>query len=402
MRISKKQFLGTLCGVFLEYFDYTLYGFSAPIIASLFFPNEKPAIELLLAWMVFAISFLVRPVGAIIFGHIADRLGRRPILIATILLMSFSTTGIGLLPTYQTAGLLAPILLLCCRLLQGLAVSTEYSGCSTYLLEFKKSHQGLVSGVITSASGFGIFCASLLVLLFHQGHWRMPFIIAGLLVGVLGFYLRLGLMESPEFLKLKKQNAIVRFPLIQLLQKNPRKLLKSIIISAYVGIAIICIEIYLPTYLQTHFNFSRNRALEISTSIALLEAFLAIFFGFISDFIDKSKVIIFSGITMILFIFPILKLFNIHSYLIILFATFLLACIIAAVDGPIAAYLVNCFSTETRYTGVSISYSVGAALFGGVSPAVIIALQNHFLNYTIFGWYLMCSAIIMIVSLKCL
>src|SRR3990167_1305510 len=375
IKIPRRVFIGTLSGVFLEYFDYTLYGFSAPIIAKLFFPHENPMTELLLAWAVFAISFLVRPIGAIIFGHFADRIGRRIVLMITIFLMSVATLSIGLLPTYEKIGILSPILLILFRILQGLSVSTEYSGCSTYLLEFNRHRKGLLSGIITSASGFGVFAASFLVLLFHNINWRFPFIIAAVLVGLLGFYFRLGLQESPE-------------------------LLKAIIISAFAGVSIIVIEIYFPSYLHSHFLIAKEKTLEISTYLAWTEACFAIIWGAISDYISQRKTIMISGMLMLIGIFPILKLFHSQEIFFWYGAATLLAIIVAAVDGPIAALLVDTFSTEIRYSGVSISYNVGAALIGGFSPSILILLQEHTVLHQPMGWYLVGISILLLFAIR--
>jgi len=234
-----------------------------------------------------------------LFGHFADRVGRRHVLIITILLMSLATIAIGFIPTYQKAGVITPVLLILCRILQGLSVSTEYSGCSTYLLEFKKLRRGLFSGIITSASDFGVFGASLLVLLFHSASWRLPFIIAGIIVGILGFYWRLGLQESPDFLLAQKEKKLVRFPIFELVLKTPKLLLKSIIISAFAGVSIIVIEIYLPTYLQTHFLIAKKETLQISTYLALVEACFAILRGGISDYLGQIKTMVISGVLML-------------------------------------------------------------------------------------------------------
>jgi len=406
--LSRRMLVGILSGVFLEYFDYTLYGFSAPFIASSFFPAESPAIELLMVWAVFAISFLLRPLGAIIFSHFADRMGRRHVLIISILMMSFATIAIGFIPTFQQIGILASTALILCRIIQGFAVSTEYSGCSTYLLEFKKTRQGFISGIITSASGFGVFCASLLVLSFNSlgnnrlllANWRWPFIIAGVLVGLLGFYLRLDLLESPAFLAIKQQNRVARLPLLQLFKQSPSALIKGIIISAYAGIAIIVIEIYLPSYLQTHFGMQKVQALQLATYLALMEACFAICWGAISDYLGRINTMTISGILIIIGIFPLLQLFHQTDLFYYVIAATLLAIIVAAIDGPMAAFLTNSFPTATRYTGVSISYNVGAAIFGGLSPTVLIALQHHLSMSHVLSKYLILSAIIMLVALR--
>jgi MHS family proline/betaine transporter-like MFS transporter len=390
--INKRIYLGILSGIFLEYFDYTLYGFAISYIAQAFFPAENKAIALMLSWTVFSISFLVRPLGAIVFGHFADKIGRRKILIATIFLMSISTVCMGLIPNYAQIGILAPILLLICRIVQGISVSTEYSGSSTYLLELTKTNHGLNSGILTGASGLGMFCASALFLFFGH-HWREGFIIAGLIVGILGLYLRLSMVESPEFLKMKQSEGVATVPLIQLVKQHPKLTFIGILVSAYAGIIIIAIEIYLPNYLQTQFGIIKSQTLIISTYLILVEVFFAILWGYISDYIGQIKTLFIGGMLMLLFVYPTFSLFHASSMAIWLIAATLLAIFVGAVDGPIAAFLVHCFPTRIRYSGVSISYSFGAALCGGFSPIILTLLQNQS-NLPMFQFYLMISAVI--------
>lgn len=405
--LPRRMVVATLLGVFLEYFDYTLYGFSAPYIEHYFFPAKQPAMALILVWGIFAVSFIVRPIGAVLFGHFADRIGRRRILTFNILIMSLATIGIGILPGYRLVGAAAPLLLLVCRIVQGLSVSTEYSGCSTYLMEFKRVRRGLISGVITSASGFGIFGASLLVLLFNViptehlllAGWRWPFILAGVGVGLLGYYLRRGLVESAAFATARQQHKLTRFPLWHMLKTAPLAVTRGVIVSAYAGVAIIVLEIYLPSYLQLHFGIARTTALKLSTYLALAEAVCAILWGAFSDKIGQRKTIAISGVLMLVGIFPVLLLFR-QPYPLLWFGlATVLAVIVAAADGPMAAFLTASFPTEIRYTSVSISYSLGAAVIGGLSPGILTVLQHKLPTVHMLMWYLLASAVIVLVTL---
>jgi MHS family proline/betaine transporter-like MFS transporter len=383
-KITKRVLVGTLSGVFLEYFDYTLYGFSATNIARSFFGHTDHTTQLELVWMAFALSFLLRPVGSVLFSHFADKYGRRRILLISILLMSLSTMLIGVIPTYDKVGILAPILLLVCRALQGLSVSTEYSGCSTYLLEFTSHRRGLLSGIITSASGYGIFCASLLVLLFTDlpsnlvliQNWRWPFILAGLIIGVLGSYLRLDLKETPKFLAARRERKLTSFPLITMLKEQPLKVLICVIISSFAGVIIILLEIYLPNYLQSQLGFSKNLALRLSTILALAEAFFAIMWGAFSDRWGRMQTFLIGTIAMGVLIYPSLYLFQLPFSIFYYLAAIILACLIATIDGPMSAYLTASFPTQMRYTGVSVTYNIGVGVIGGLSPVFLTLLQN--------------------------
>ncbi len=395
--MQKQILFSTLVGIFLEYFDYALYGFLTPYISRSFFPFERPELALLLTWSIFAVSFVVRPFGAIVFGHFADKLGRRKVLMLTIILLSLSTIALGLLPTYQKIGILAPLALLFFRVLQGISVSTEYSGCCTYLLEFNRKRQGLFSGIITGVASFGVFSASLLVLIFNT-HWRSPFIIAGIILGILGIYFRLKLPESPAFLKAKKNRKLVQAPVQTLLLKYGKFLLLGIVISTYAGILTIGIEVFLPSYLQSYFSMTHQTAIALSTVLAFLEACLVILFGVLSDIFKAKNIMVLGAILLVLFIYPFMKLFHSPSMTICFLSVAALATLVSTVDGPIGVFLVNCFPTEIRYSGFSLSYSIGAAI-ASFSPSLLILLQNRF-QIMVLPFYLGFIALILITTLS--
>ncbi|OGT31287.1 MAG: hypothetical protein A3E87_10275 [Gammaproteobacteria bacterium RIFCSPHIGHO2_12_FULL_35_23] len=397
-------YFATLLGVFLQYFDYALYGFSTPYITRTFFPAKNFSAELILTWGIFAISFLMRPLGAMLFGELADKFGRRKVLPYTILLMSVATIAIGLLPTFNQSGPSASIFLILCLALQGLAVSTEYTGCGTYLLEFNQTRRGLLSGIITGASGIGICIASLMIMLFNSQqfyylggiNWRWLFVIGGIVTGFLGVYLRHGLMESPAFLEVKRQHKIVRSSLWYLVTRSPKALIKSILISAYTGIAIIVIEVYLPSYFQTHFGIAKERAFQLASFLAFMEAIFAVFWGAFSDYIGYTKTLIIAGLLMLVGAFPLLLLFSKPLPWLWYFAASILAIIVAAADGPLMAFLTEVFPTEVRYTGVSLSYNLGAAVIGGLSPGILAFLQAHLAIVDLVSWYLILGATVML------
>jgi len=216
------SFLSNTLGTFLEYFDATLYAFFAATLASIFFPEKNATTSLIYTFGVFAISFLVRPFGALLFGTLGDKFGRRNVLAANILLMSIATVGIGLVPAYAAIGVFAPALLIFFRLLQGLAISSEFTGSSIYLLETLPSRHGFFSGVSTSAGSFGIAFASLIagvVSHFHlETHWRWAFFFSGAVIGLLGFISLKNLMSlfvtvaSLSATILEPHSSVVLFP----------------------------------------------------------------------------------------------------------------------------------------------------------------------------------------------
>ncbi|PIQ43367.1 MAG: hypothetical protein COV52_02125 [Gammaproteobacteria bacterium CG11_big_fil_rev_8_21_14_0_20_46_22] len=408
MKITK-TYLALLSGIFLEYFDYTLYGFSAPYIEHVFFPTEKPEIATLMIWGLFAASFIVRPFGALLFGHLADCFGRRKVLTTTLIMMSISTLLIGLLPSYQQLGAFSPFLLLLCRIAQGLSVSTEYSGCSTYLFETFETRRGLVSGLTTSASGFGIFAASTLVLGTNSvlsshalglAAWRWPFILAGLIIGLLGSYLRLSLVESPAFLAIQQAQTISKLPLQALIREKGISLLTTIAICACTGVGIVMIEVYLPTHLQDQWHINKTKALCLASALAFTEACFAIAWGAASDYLGRKNTLSLGALLLLLGLYPVLQLFSTTNPILWLTAVIILACMLSACDGPMAAFLSEQFPTRYRYSGVSLAYSLGAALLGGLSPSLFLLIQAQWQNNFLYCLYIMSAALLMLLAIS--
>lgn len=401
---SKKIILGNISGIFLEYFDYTLYGFAASSIAKSFFPPEDPHNALIMTWLVFAIGFLVRPLGALFFGHFADRFGRRRILLTTIILSAIPTLGIGLLPTYSSIGMYSTLLLILLRLVQGFSFSTEYPGASVYLLESKPRRPGLLSGIITAAGSLGIFFASFIIMLFNlpsiSQHfppdiaWRIPFILAGLIISILGFYLRKDMPESLEFLKACQQKSLVPFPALQLIKKHWQSLLRMLLVTMYLGVGIYTIMVYNSTFLEERIHLSNQQAEALTTIVSLIEALTAPFFGFISDYFDRTKFLLLTTITAAIVTIPCYSLINSGHFSFILPSLILLIVLIASLDGPMAIYMLEKFPIEVRYSGFSISYNLGAAVIGGLTPFTLSLLIAKFNIDLIPGIYLTFFAMI--------
>lgn len=358
----------------MEYFDATLYAFFATTIAAIFFPEKNGTIGLIYTFGIFAISFLVRPFGALLFGTLGDKFGRRNVLAANILLMSVATVGIGLVPGYAAIGLCAPALLIFFRLLQGLAISSEFTGSSIYLLETLPSRHGFFSGVSTSAGSFGIAFASLVagvVTHFHfENHWRWAFFFSGTVIGLLGFYLRRKQPESTAFLKAAKEKRLHQKPPLILFKKYRKELLLSTLLGIYLGVVLYTILVYSATYLE-RIGFSPQSALFISTITSLVEAFGTPFFGWLADRHGLRSILIFATLSMAILAIPLFSLIDIHHVGITLIVFGILGFLAAAFDGPLVAYIIEKFDVSVRHSGVSLSYNLGAALFGGFIPVLL-------------------------------
>lgn len=374
MKNFKSFILTNTLGTFLEYLDATLYAFFAGLIAQDFFPKENPTTGLIMSFGVFGIAFLARPFGALLFGYLGDRYGRRNILAMNILLMALATMGIGAIPSYTRWGIMAPLALICCRLLQGLAVSSEYTGSSVYILETVPKHHGLFSGISTAAGSFGIFGASFLAMQlshFHAEHyWRWIFIFCGLVIGLLGFYLRRNQPESLAFLKAQKNHSLHEQPSIVLWQRYRKEFFLGIALSMYLGVVLYTVLVYSATYLK-QLGMAPEQALTISTFLALVEAGTAIFFGWLADRVGLRLMLFVAALLMVIVAVPLFIFISADHFWKTAVVLGVLAILTGAFDGPIAAYLVNQFDVSVRHSGVSLSYNLGGAVVGGLTPMVL-------------------------------
>lgn len=352
----------------MEYFDGTLYAFFVTTFAFTFFTGKNQTTSLIYTFGVFAIAFLTRPFGALLFRTLGDKWSRRNVLAANILLMSVATVGIGLILSYKAIALLAPALLIFFRLLQGLAISTEFTGSSIYLLETLPSRHGFFSGVSTSAGSFGIAFASLLAAIvshFHfESHWRWAFFFSGAVIGLLGFYLRRQQPESIAFLKAAEAKSLHQKPPLVLFKKYRRELFLSTLLSIYLGVLFYAVLVYSPAYLE-RLGFSHQAALLISMLASLIEALACPLFGWLADRDGLRSILIFATLSMGFLAFPFFYLISLNIFGVTLLSFGCLGFLAAVFDGPLVAYLITKFDVTVRHTGVSLSYNLGAALFGG-------------------------------------
>lgn len=374
MKNFKSFILTNTLGTFLEYLDATLYAFFAGFIAHDFFPKENPTTGLIMSFGVFSVAFLMRPFGALLFGCLGDRYGRRNILAMNILLMALATMGIGMIPSYARWGIMAPLVLIFFRLLQGLAVSSEYTGSSIYILETIPEHHGLFSGISTAAGSFGIFFASLLAMqlghFYLEDRWRWIFIFCGLTIGCVGFYLRRNQPESFAFLEAQKNHLLHEQPPKVLLQRYRDQLFLGIALSMYIGVVLYTILVYSATYLK-QLGMASEEALTISTFLALLEASAAIFFGWLADQWGSRLVLLLGALSMVLVAMPLFALVDPIHFWRTLVALGVMAILAGSFDGPMALYLVNQFDVSVRHSGVSLSYNLGGAVVGGLTPMLL-------------------------------
>jgi len=391
----KKVIISGMIGNALEWYDYALYAQFVSIISQHFFPDSE--ISIILTYAVFAAGFIVRPVGAVIFGRIGDRLGRRLALAIGILTMAIPTAAIGLLPSYATIGIAAPIILTLIRLVQGFSLGGEFSGCIAYIVESSgKQHRGLAGSAAFVSMCLGMlfgtltaaFCREVMdeKTLFDWG-WRIPFV-AGLLIGLVGLYIRLQLKESPIYQAAKANGNLSRAPLSDLLKYNMKELLIGMGIYLTVTVPFYIVSVYIDGYMQ-QIGFSAIDANFANIMTLVCMSITLPISAHLSDRIGRKPIMIIGCIAFILFTHPMLWLMNnTESAYVAICAAGFLATISGFFMGPVPTVLVELFPTRVRFTGVALSYNMSAAFFGGTAPMMSMILIRTFGDNTILSYYI--------------
>lgn len=401
----KHAVLGAAIGNLIEWFDYASYGYLATIIAAVFFApgNEKAA--LLGTFGVFAVSFLARPIGGVVWGYYGDRLGRKRVLVLTIVMMSLATFTIGLLPGYASIGLAAPLLLLICRIVQGFSASGEYAGASLFIAEYAPAtRRGLLVSMVPASTAAGLLLGAFTAVLLeysltqeslHSWGWRIPFLISGPL-GLIALYMRIKLEDTPVFNEMEHEDT--QQPMLMSIRQNWQQTLVAFGVICLNAVGFYIILSYMPTYLTNELGF--NSITAISTTIVSLFTYVILlpFVGTLADRVGRKPVLISACILFILFTYPIFSLLSLGGMYAVI-AQILLGAILAGNDGVLATFLSEMFPSSVRYTCFGLSFNTGNAIFGGTAPFIATFLILQTGNTFAPAFYLMAAALIAFLAL---
>ena len=408
---QKKVILAGAIGNALEWYDFTIYAFFVPIIAAQFFPNKDPFLSVLATFAVFAIGFLVRPLGAILFGYIGDHAGRKKALVLSMIMMSFPTFLIGLLPNYNAIGILAPLLLIGLRVVQGLAVSGELTTATVFLIEHAEpSKRGFAGSLAMAGALFGMVMSAVFATLMSElvtdtqlaaWGWRVPFILGGL-IGVFGLIVRLRSVEPAVYEDAQAQVQATGHPksvVGHISSLNYRTLCIGIFLTSIMAIANYFLIAYFNTFLVETQGLPLRPVMLVNTLAISVQVFMTLLMGRVSDYVGRPAVLAFGIFSLTVLIYPIFWLLTQHDIYFALAGEVLFAMAAGALTGVIPTTLAELFDTYHRNMGISISYNVALALFGGTAPLVAIALVASTRNVYAPAWYLMGIAIIAFVAL---
>jgi MFS transporter, MHS family, proline/betaine transporter len=364
-------------GQFVEWYDFVVYAYTASVVATLFFPADDRVASLLATFAVYAIGFVMRPVGGLLFGHLGDRLGRRGVLALVILLMGASTAAVGLLPTYAQIGLAAPVLLVVCRLLQGLSAGGEAMGSNALVAEHAPpDRRGLYVGFTYSFANLPAVFAALFVLLltnllsadsFESWGWRIPFLFGGL-ISLVGLYIRSRVAESPAFQITRSADRVSKAPIVTVLRDHRRALGFAFAMAALSGLGFYTLTGYFATYLAEAVGLTGNASL-ISNSVALTVAFVTMpLGGLLSDRVGRRPVLMLGAALSAIVAIPAYLLASAGTLATAVLGQSLLAAALGVFFGPVGIVFLELFPTRTRYSGSAIGYNAAYVVFGGTAP----------------------------------
>jgi MHS family proline/betaine transporter-like MFS transporter len=402
----KKAVTAGAIGNFVEWYDYSVYGFFATVIASQFFPSEDRVASLLATFAVFAVAFFMRPVGAFVFGHYGDTIGRRNTLAAAVIMMGIATLMIGVLPSYAQIGVLAPILLVVARLLQGFSAGGEWSGSAAFMVEYAPENKrglygswqqvSIVAGLLVGSAMGGLLGTVLSEDALNAWGWRIPFIL-GMVVALVGLYLRLRVEDTPAFRIIEEKEEITEAPVKESFTAHWRESLTAIGFTVAWTVAYYILLTYMPTYVSETLGIPLTQAL-LSNAIGLVVLMALIpFTAALSDRIGRKPLLIAFSALIALLTYPLFLLASTQVLAFIVLAQVLFGVIISLFSGPGPAALVEMFPTNVRYSALGVSYNIAVAAFGGTAPFIATYLISRTGSNFSPGFYLIAAAVVTLI-----
>lgn len=402
-RIATASFIGTA----IEFYDYYIYGTAAALVLNeAFFPELSRTAGTLATLSTFAIGFAARPIGAAVFGHYGDRVGRKTVLVVSLLMMGLSTGLIGLLPGYATLGVWAPVLLVLLRVVQGLGLGGEWGGAALLAVEHApKKKRGLYAAAPQMGSPVGYFAATVTFLLmssvldegaFESWGWRILFLLSFVLVAV-GLAIRLKISETPAFAKVVEERGTTKAPLVEAFRRHPKEMLLGAGMITVVYVMFYTAATYCMTYTTGTLEIPKNDMLGLTLVAVVVLGVSTFLVARWSDRVGRRKLIIAGaafGVVWGAVLFPLLDTGN---YVLIAVALSGALLCMGIIYGPAGAYMPELFGTNMRYSGAGFSYNLGGVLGGAAAPLIVTALAEAY-SPSVGGWFMSAMAL---VSLAC-
>lgn len=401
--IARRATLLSSLGAGFEYYDFIIYGMMAEYLSPLFFSGDAPWLALIKTFAIFAVGYLIRPLGGIVFGMIGDTYGRKHSFVFVMLLMAISTFSIGLLPTYSQIGVFAPCLLVLLRMLQGLSFGAELPGAITIVYEYtEKPRQGSHIGLVVSSVGLGSSLAAFILYLLSKNlhleqilswGWRLPFLFGGLLA-IINYFIRKHLLETPEFLSLKTPRSSLREPFLCILKGYRKELMLGIGMTGFIA-SLVIFALYLPAHLAQHFHYDPSDVYLAMTLGLLWSSFSLPISGWIADRFNKRNVLLLTCVTFAISAPAMFQLLFHNTFLALVLFLMIYQTFISFVMVTYFPLLSETFPTPVRYTGVAACYNITYSIMGCM-PIIITAMTASFHNFAL--WFLITNALLCTLS----
>ena len=402
----RRAVFASVVGTTIEWYDFFLYNTAAALVfPQLFFPAISGVAGTLAAFSTLFIGFAARPIGAAIFGHYGDRLGRKGTLVAALLVMGVSTVLIGCMPTYASIGVAAPVLLTLLRIGQGIGVGGEWGGSVLMAMEWgQRGRRGLMASWPQVGVSLGLLLGTGLVSVFASGPaffdwgWRIPFLASVVLIGI-GLYVRLRVLESPAFRQVRTQQAVVKLPLLQVLRDQWRDVLKAMFVRTAEQSPFYIFTTFVLTYGTKELDVPRGQVLSYLMAAAALGLFSMPFFGWLSDVVGRRRVYGAGIVLTAAFAFPYFGLLDTRVGGLMLLSIVLGLVVHDMMYGPQAALISESFGTAVRYSGAGLGYQLASITAGGPAPLIATALLSGTGGTTGISWYILGCCVISMIAL---
>ncbi|WP_130099455.1 MFS transporter [Siccibacter turicensis] len=385
----------------LEFYDFIIFVFFAAVVGELFFPPDIPEwLRQLQTFGIFAAGYLARPLGGIIMAHFGDKVGRKKMFTLSILLMALPTLAIGLLPTYATLGILAPLLLLAMRLLQGAAIGGEVPGAWVFVAEHVPARRiGIACGTLTAGLTVGILLGSVVATLIntsmtpqtlHDGGWRIPFLLGGVF-GLMAMYLRRWLRETPIFIEMQQRKALAEeLPIKTVVMNHKKAVAISMLLTWLLSAGIVVVILMSPVWLQKQYGFAPALTLQGNSIATVMLCIGCLLAGLAADRFGASKTLIIGSLLLAGCTGLFYHAAGTHPEQ--LFLLYGLAGLSVGVVGAVPFVMVRAFPAEVRFTGISFSYNLSYAIFGGITPILVTGLMA--VSPLAPGWYVLALSMV--------
>jgi len=410
-RQLRRAVIASTVGTTIEWYDFFLYStVTGLVFAKLYFPQSDPLVGTLQAFAIYAVGFVARPIGAAIFGHYGDRIGRKSTLIATLMLMGVATFLVAFVPTYEQIGIWGAVLLTLLRFLQGVGVGGEWGGSVLMSMEWAKTnaHRGFIASWPQFGVPAGLFLANLAVLAFSQisgdqfltWGWRVPFFLSIFLI-VIGLYIRLNIMETPLFARLVAENRIERAPMVEVIKRHPKEIALSALARMGEQAPFYIFTAFIFTYGTIQLKSPRDLILTAILAASVLSFFTVPFSGHLSDRIGRKKMYLVGAAVTGVFGFVYYAMLDTMVPGWIFVAIFVSLIPHDMMYGPQAALIAESFTGRLRYSGASLGYQLASVIAGGPAPLIAAALFAKYKSgYAIAGYILVCSIISLIATAR--